>query len=196
VLPWIEAHQSLVTHRKTLALAEELHTSLPAAIGHLICLWTWALDNAPDGNLGGVSVKTLAYAAHFTKRPQDFFEGLITAGFVDRPMDGPLALHDWESYAGRYVYQKERNKKNQQAHRHRLRVGDITSTSPSTEPNRTEPNRTEPITPPTPRDAGGVRASRVAKGSRRKRDLAERASLPVEDRYLGSRAAAFKARTQ
>jgi len=143
-MAWIEMHQSLITHRKTLTLADELETSTVAALGHLFCLWAWALDNAPDGSLAHVRPKTLAQAGQWRKRPEDFLGALIVAGFIDQPQDGPLALHDWDEYAGRLMYQRERNKRNAKAYRHRLRAGDAPVTSPSTVPNRTEPNPTVP----------------------------------------------------
>ena len=48
-MAWIEVHQSLRGHKK---LKCEAH-----AIGYLVCLWMWALDNAPDGNLEEINVQ-------------------------------------------------------------------------------------------------------------------------------------------
>jgi len=156
---WIKTHQSLGTHRKTLALADELGTSVPAAVGHLVLLWCWALDNAPGGFLGHIRPKTIAVAAMWRKRPGDFLAALVTAGFVDEPQDGPLSLHDWDEYAGRLMYQRARNRANVSAHRKRLQDGDAPVTSPSRVEKRREEESSEDEIPPYPPQAGGRRRS-------------------------------------
>lgn len=161
-MAWIETHQALVTHRKTLALADELGVSVPTAVGHLICLWTWALDNAPDGNLAGVRSKSLATAGYWRKRPDDFVAALVNAGFIDSAPDVPVRLHDWDDYGGRYTYQRERNKKNQQAHRKRLQGGDKPLTSPSTVQEITGQDRTGDDPPVRPPDGGAERTCSLA----------------------------------
>ena len=50
-MAWIESHQELRHHYKTKRLARELKVTVAAAIGHLHCLWWWAIDFAPDGDL-------------------------------------------------------------------------------------------------------------------------------------------------
>lgn len=186
-MAWIEAHQSLPTHRKTLIVADELRISVPATVGHLVCLWTWALDNAPTGKLDGMRPRTVAVAAQWAKKPDDFVSALRLAGFIDP--DG--SLHNWDNYAGRLMYQRERNRKNVKAHRERLRSGDVSITTASTVPNPTRQELTQPDDPPSPRSAV-VRAERARGGSRRLRDVAaleaERATMTPEQRYLGSRA--------
>ena len=54
-MAWIELHQSLREHRKMFACAEVLNISKIEMVGTLVCLWLWALDNAQDGSLAGVS---------------------------------------------------------------------------------------------------------------------------------------------
>lgn len=51
----IEIHQSLPTHRKSLAAADHLNMEPVHFVGHLISFWLWALNNVQDGNLEGVS---------------------------------------------------------------------------------------------------------------------------------------------
>src|SRR6266536_3599136 len=97
-MAWIEMHQSLPTHRKTLAVADTLGIEPVLVVGHLACLWMWALDNAPNGNLAGVGTRTLARAAQW-KRDADRFVGALTeAGFIEGGM-----IHDWPDYAGRLL---------------------------------------------------------------------------------------------
>lgn len=46
-MAWIESHQTLSRHRKTLRAAALLHVDRHKMIGHLHELWWWALDNVP-----------------------------------------------------------------------------------------------------------------------------------------------------
>jgi hypothetical protein len=196
-MAWIQTHQSLVSHRKTLTLADELGTSVPSAIGHLVCLWTWALDNAASGDLSTVRPKTIASAALWRRRPDDFISAMLAAGFLDGGPDEPLRLHDWDDYAGRLMQQRERNRRNVQAHRNRVRNDDVSVTSPSRVEKSREEYRTKDDLPLTPASAV-VRAERARRGSKRKRDVIAlkeaQAKLPPDERYLGKYAAAARSR--
>ncbi len=104
-MTWIESHQSLQRHPKTIALARLLHISRAAAIGHLHCLWWWAMDYAPDGDLRDVADSTLADACEYRGSPALLVCSLIAArgpsghGFVDEDR----SIHDWDQYAGRLL---------------------------------------------------------------------------------------------
>jgi hypothetical protein len=91
---WLELHQSLPTHRKTLMMADALDVKPVQIVGHLTCLWLWALDNAQDGVLH-VSPQMIARAAQWEGDPQVFMDALLAAGFLDH--DG--RIHDWDEYA-------------------------------------------------------------------------------------------------
>lgn len=92
-----------------------LGISVPAAIGHLHCLWWWALDYAEDGDLSVFDAEDIADAAMWDGDPQAFVDALIAcgpsgrAGFVERTPDGGLRLHDWEEYAGRLIASRQAN---------------------------------------------------------------------------------------
>lgn len=102
-MAWIELHQSLWTHRKTLILAGLLDIDETYAGAHIARLWTWALDNAPEGDITGLPGKVLAFAAGWRGDPTAFINALVDAGWIDAPDDGPTMLHDWEEYAGRLI---------------------------------------------------------------------------------------------
>ena len=54
-MAWIEVHQALRGHKKTLSVRRELKLETEAqVIGHMVCLWMWALDNEPGGDLSGL----------------------------------------------------------------------------------------------------------------------------------------------
>jgi hypothetical protein len=77
-------------------LSETLKVPRPHAIGLLVCLWTWALDNALDGDLGAFPPKAITDACGWTKKPDTLINALVACGWVDRDM----RLHDWSDYAG------------------------------------------------------------------------------------------------
>lgn len=117
VLAWIELHQSVWSHRKTLLLADALEIDPIYAAAHMIHLWTWALDNAQDGDLSGLPPRVIAAGAGWPGDPERFVAAVVAAGFLDQVGDS-LLLHDWHDYAGRLMEQRrlnaERNKRKRQ----------------------------------------------------------------------------------
>jgi hypothetical protein len=103
-MAWLELHQSLPTHRKTLMMADALDVQPAHIVGHLACLWLWALDNAQDGVLH-VSPRLVARAAQWEGDPQVFMDALLAAVFLDH--DG--RIHDWDEYAGRLLEIRRRS---------------------------------------------------------------------------------------
>lgn len=111
-MAWIESHTELAHHPKTRKLARLLECSIPTAVGHLHCLWHWALDHAFDGDLSGYESEDIAVGAMWDGDPEVFVKALISAksregtGFVDQ--DGErLVLHDWESYTAHLRARRE-----------------------------------------------------------------------------------------
>jgi hypothetical protein len=149
-MAWIESHQSLSRHRKTLEVVMMLHVDRHKLIGHLHELWWWGLDNADaEGQLGHVPPRALANAAGWPARDaQRFADALVTAGFIDRTDAGDYVLHDWFDYAGKLAEQRalrrESNRKAQSARRQRIRQhavsADVSKSQQSTGPD--QPDRT------------------------------------------------------
>lgn len=105
-MAWIELHQSLPGHRKTMRLRRALKISQAQAVGHLCMLWLWCLDNCPDGDLSGLDECEIAEAAGYLGRPPGaFLEALAASGFVDRDR----RIHDWDQYAGKLIEKREAN---------------------------------------------------------------------------------------
>ena len=115
-MAWIESHQELGTHRKTMRLCTLLHIDDTRAVGMLHFLWWWALDNAPDGNLTGLTDRELAQASHWRGKPELWMSGLCQAGWVDRENE-TTTLHDWHDYAGKLVSKRQQNKERMRAAR-------------------------------------------------------------------------------
>lgn len=166
-MAWIEVHQSLPTHPKTIEASLLLDVSEPVIVGHLVCLWTWAVDAKPDGRLDLSKPRIIARAARWELEPGRFVDALVAVRFLDE--DG--AIHDWDDYTGRLMERRERvqvqTRARVQAFRERKRLSSIeapdvtqsvtrygnarnapvTLGNAPTGPNRTGPNRTQP--PPT-----------------------------------------------
>ena len=99
---WIKVDQTLLSHRKTLTVSEELDINEVAVIGHLVSLWTWAIDNAPNGELPA-SERMIARAAMWDGSPAHFVSALVFAGFIDDDCMGKHQLHNWEEWTGALV---------------------------------------------------------------------------------------------
>ena len=54
-MAWLQVHQTLKDHRKLFDAADELEITPPHMMGLLVSFWLWALDNAPKGDLAGIT---------------------------------------------------------------------------------------------------------------------------------------------
>ena len=174
-MAWIESHQQLGRHPKTIKLARLLGVSLPTAVGHLQYLWWWALDYAQDGNLTQYDNEDIAYAMLWNDDAEILVECLCKSGFLDEDDNGNLFIHDWEDYAGLMIERQEAKristKERQQKYRDRLkkeaeknsvtRDNDVSNalvtrdesvSNAPTIPNHTKPNNTNTIPSPKERD--------------------------------------------
>lgn len=139
-MAWIELHQAVFRHPKTLAVAEALGIDRFRVIGHLSALWCWALDARPDG--GPLSDRDVRAGAEWTQR-KNLTAALLDAGFLDRRDDG-LWLHDWTDYAGRLIERRRQNADRMKTARAQHVSRTSAARAPATVPNRTEPDHTEP----------------------------------------------------
>lgn len=101
MIPWIQVYSNLPHHPKVSSLADELDLSSAAvntnvvAAGILVCIWTWAIQNAYDGDLTKCSARTIADAAQWKKSPEVLWNALVKTGWID----ADRKLHDWDEYA-------------------------------------------------------------------------------------------------
>ncbi len=115
-MAWLMVDQSLPTHRKTMAAADRLDISPVEMVGHLVTFWLWALDNAPDGCLAGVTDRSVARAGAWEGDASAFAAALRHAGFLD--MEGDLLIiHDWWDYAGKLMERRRANAERMRAAR-------------------------------------------------------------------------------
>lgn len=108
-MAWIKVYQALSNnHRKILHLMELLEIGEAETIGHLVCLWLWSLDNAPNGTLPAVDL-VIARAAKWEKVAVYFVNALFTAHWIDR-VKKQYVLHDWNDYIGELISKRAQNK--------------------------------------------------------------------------------------
>lgn len=161
-MAWIEAHQGLGNHIKTIKLRKTLKMKKTEVIGTLLLLWWWAMDNAPEGDLKDLEEGDLAEICEY-KGKQNLFDALIDAGFVD----ADKKIHDWEDYIGKLIDRRKADAERKRTSRRQtpdnrkksearpqdiLKTSernpqDIPKTSCVTVPYRTEPYHTIPKSP-------------------------------------------------
>lgn len=128
-MAWIQIHQQLKDHRKVLAAADELDIEPAHMLGLLISFWLWAIDNAPDGSLAGISDRMIARAAQWDKDPEEFVAALTSASLLDTTEDGVLEIHDWSEYTGKLIEQRENEKNRSRARRAAAKSNDRRTTA-------------------------------------------------------------------
>ena len=108
-MAWIELHQGLREHKKVYACMEILGVSRVTMVGMLATFWLWALDNAQDGVLAGVSNKTIARVCGWNeKKANQLVSALQECGWLDKDGEN-LVIHDWYDYAGKLMERREKD---------------------------------------------------------------------------------------
>lgn len=128
-MSWISVDQKLIGG-KLRDLRKAMHSSRNEAIGVLIGLWLWGMDNTtPDGTLRGCDREDLAeqISLGLDKRydPEEVVSALIEKGWVDEGADGSLRIHDWDEWRKEYNDYMERRRKNRErVQKHRDKAPD------------------------------------------------------------------------
>lgn len=104
-MAWIESHQSLANHRKTIALSRILDIPRPQAIGHLHLLWWWCLDNAPNGDLSDIDPRDISRAIMWEGDIPKLITALVAAQFLNPDM----TVHGWDEYAEKLITRRSEN---------------------------------------------------------------------------------------
>lgn len=125
---YVQVDVTLINHPKLKRLARCLDVSQVTACGHLVALWSWAAQYAPDGDLTDYLTDSgsIADGAAWEGDPERFMDALVngtrigsSAGFLEITIDGALVLHDWEEYFGKVLDKRqtdaERKRKEREA---------------------------------------------------------------------------------
>ena len=157
---WIELHQEMPRHPKTLALAQALKISRREAVGLLIDLWTWGLNCADEtGHLRGITNEGIAMALDWSGRQAaKLVNALVDCGWIDGE-NGNYSLHDWADYTSR-LSDKRKDAERKREARKRAKQSDESPENPQNVPGQsvdsprkntvnpragiTKPNQTKP----------------------------------------------------
>ena len=117
---WIELHQEMPRHPKTLALAQALKVSRREAVGSLVDLWTWALSCADeDGSLKSIGDEGIALALDWPlKRAGRLVQAFVQCGWLDQLDDDTYCLHDWSDYTSKLSEKRKDAERKRQARKH------------------------------------------------------------------------------
>lgn len=124
-MAWISVDQKLIGG-KLRRLHKTIGCSRHEAIGILVTLWLWGLDNADtDGFINNAETADIAEVLKpgicDDLDPETTAEALVETGWIDR-LDGRLYFHDWaewRKYYNRFIKERESNKKRQAEFRSR-----------------------------------------------------------------------------
>jgi len=100
---FVPVHSGIWSSRKIIQLTIALDVSDVTVVGHLVSLWTAALEQAPDGDLSGWSTKAIAASSRWRGDSELFANELVDAGILIRGSDGSTILNDWALYAGKGI---------------------------------------------------------------------------------------------
>ncbi len=115
-----------------------------ATIGHLVSLWLWALDNAPDGDISSLTSAEFADAVGWAGDPDLFRDGLVEVGFLDQN-EGKISIHDWADYSGKLIDRRQIDAARQRRYRNALHNADVTRDITRMSRARVEQSRVENI---------------------------------------------------
>ena len=97
-MAWVSVHQQIRDHRKTRELFRLMEISRAEAIGTLVLIWTWAVDNcAQDGEILSATEDDIAAAAYWSGDPHVLYKALVDTHWIDE-INSKMYLHDWYDF--------------------------------------------------------------------------------------------------
>ena len=92
---WLQIESSLPDHRKTINFASILKVNRVQAVGMLVCIWLWALNNRIDGRLKLSDAALMARQCDYKGKPDKLFQTMVMVGLLDDLDNGEYEIHDW-----------------------------------------------------------------------------------------------------
>lgn len=124
---WIQIEDTIREHDKIFNLSDRLNIPDAYAIGLMVCLWTWASSNAPDGDLTSFPPRAIASAAKWdkpgAKSIAKFYDALLEVRFLEKRDDGRVVIRNWEKRASLIIdyMERQREKNNERVRKCRER---------------------------------------------------------------------------
>ena len=151
-MAWIESHQEIEKHPKTLDLMADLGLDVDQAIGKIHRLWWWCLSYAEDGDLRKHNDDRLGQAVGVLpgEPSKQFVAAMVKARWLDR--EPYFRVHNWWDYAGmllqiRYKHDPKKWWKVRALYVGKRKNGCMNgsnNTTPTKPTKPTKPNQTEP----------------------------------------------------
>lgn len=114
-MAWVSVHDNVIG-KKLRELAKELDSTQEEALGVLVSLWLWGLNNADkEGRIVNADKDDILEA--FTLKLVGKLDGssivdaLIRTRWLDEPAPGSLYIHDWEQWQEQWYKAMERREK-------------------------------------------------------------------------------------
>lgn len=131
-MAWVSVHDN-VRGGKLRELAKELDTTQEEALGTLVLLWLWGLNNADKtGKLVNADKNDVSepFSRKLTDKvaPATIADILIKTGWMDESENGSLYIHDWWQWQEQWykaVDRREKDAKRKAAERQKLKFGSI-----------------------------------------------------------------------
>lgn len=148
-MSWISVDQKLIGGKLSV-LRKAMQSSRNEAIGTLIGLWLWGMDNtAPDGTIRGCDRDDLAeqLSIGLDKRlsPEEVVTALIDNGWIDEGDDGSLKIHDWDEWRSEYnIYMERKRKNRERVQKHREKAAGAKAEQPKEPAQEVPQNAPEP----------------------------------------------------
>jgi hypothetical protein len=139
-LAWIESHDGIWEHHKTIRLCGLLGIGRAQAVGHLHGLWHFVLRNAwKDADLEAWGDAEIERAAFWEGEKGKFVSALREVKFIDG-----FVVHGWLERAGKLVMDRRYNEQRRVNAVKRRKSAFLRRKTEATQPNPTQPNHTIP----------------------------------------------------
>ncbi len=123
---WIEFDTRLRDHWKINRLKDDLKIEYISALGLISCLWTWAAENAENGDLSKFKKVEISQAARWSGDENALNRALIACNFINESGK----IHDWHKHGIRFLLsQRKRARKYRKSSRDGNITKDVTVTS-------------------------------------------------------------------
>lgn len=166
-MAWISVYDGVKDHPKTRKLSNLLECKRHEAIGILVCLWLWGLENADrDGRILNATAEDISDGIMYrgqsvgqsAKDAADcLLKSLVEAGWIDiAETEHDYILHDWDIWQEQWYKAVDRREKETLRKREqRKKEGQVAGQSVGQSAGTAQHNRNRNLTVTVTKDIGG-----------------------------------------
>lgn len=112
---WIRLQSEYFRHRKTLRIVRKLGE---LAALYPLKLWTWAVEQSPDGSLRDIDAEELTVICGHKGDAAELWAAMLDCGFL-QTYEGETFIRSWKEHQGKLIERAERNAERMRAARSR-----------------------------------------------------------------------------